>query len=151
MKGMMDWNRRKKYLYVVSTTHCANAYTYPTVYRQHISPSHARIDEVAHTFPCPLKEEPHNKYLQSCHRNHQRTLHHTEIEYSTLRALDGTHVPVLSRPEILLISIDGGKVAGDFEDGFFEGRGLFRRGTLFAGKLGVFGFVLDLDPSTWCQ
>ena len=34
-------------------------------------------------------------------------------------------------------------MAGDFEDGFFEGGGLFGGGALFAGELGA-GFVFDL-------
>ncbi len=97
------------------------------------------------TFPCPLEEEPHNKYLQPSHTNHQPALHHTKIKYPTLRTLDSAEVSILARAEVLLIAVDGGEVAGDFHDGFFEGGGLFGGGALFGGEEGGGRFVLNLE------
>lgn len=104
-------------------------------------------DRDHHTFPRPLKEEPHNENLQSRHRNHQCTFCNAEVKNPVLRALDRAHVPVLPRPEVFLVPVDGGEIAGDFEDGFFERGGLFGGRALFAGELGIAGFVLDLSEA----
>ena len=96
------------------------------------------------TFSCTLKEKSHDKYLQSCHRYHQKALHHAKIEYPVLRALDSTHITVLSCPEIFLIAVDCRQIAGYFENGFLKSGCLFGGGALFAGKAGGFGFIFNL-------
>ena len=96
------------------------------------------------TFPCPLEEESHNKHLQSSHTNHQSALHHTKIKYPTLRTFNSAEVSILARAEVFLVAVDGGEVAGDFHDGFFEGGGLFGGGALFGGEEGGGGFVFNL-------
>jgi hypothetical protein len=95
------------------------------------------------SFPRALKEEPYNKDLQPCHCHHHNRLQDTEIEDAALGASDGGEVSVLPRAEILLVSVDGGQLRGELEDGIFEHRGLFRRGSLFCWELGAL-LVLDL-------
>lgn len=101
---------------------------------------------VAHTFPRPLEKEPHDKNLQACHTNHQPTFHHAKIEDARLGALDGAEVTIFARTEVFLVAGDRRQLARDFVEGFFEGRGLFRRRALFARELGA-GFILDLFGS----
>ena len=123
--------------------HHAHIHTYPTHSSQLVLPTPIQ-NTLKLTFPCPLKEEPHNKHLQPSHTNHQPTLHHTKVKYPTLRTLNSAEIPVLTCAEVFLVAIDGGEVAGDFHDGFFEGRGLFGGGALFGGEEGGRRFVFDL-------
>ena len=83
------------------------------------------------TFPRPLKEKPDDEDLQAGHADHQSALHHAEVEDPALGALDRAEVSILARAEVLLVAVDGGEVAGDFEDGLFERGGLFGGGALF--------------------
>lgn len=71
------------------------------------------------TFPGSLKEEPHNEDLQPSHANHQPALHHTEIKYPALCALDGTEIAILTGPEVFLVAMDSRKVSRDFHNGLF--------------------------------
>jgi len=90
-----------------------------------------------------LEKEPHNEYLQTRHCNHHDALDNAEIEYPTLCTPDRAKIAVFACTEVFLIAIDGGKLAREFEDGFFQ-RGLLVRCTaLFAGQFSS-GFVFNL-------
>lgn len=56
-----------------------------------------------HTFPRPLEEEPHDKYLQPSHRHHHQALQHAKVENPSFRAPNSAEVPVLTRPEVFLV------------------------------------------------
>ena len=90
-----------------------------------------------------LEEETDDKDLQRTHGNNQADLNHAEVDDAALSALDGGKVAVLARAEVLLVSGDGGDLAGDLEDGLLEDGRLLRRGALLGGKRGL-GLVLDL-------
>jgi len=96
-----------------------------------------------HTFPRPLKKEPHNKHLQPRHPHHHHALHHAEIEDPRLGAFHGGRIAVLARAEVFLVAIDGGEVPRDFEDGFFEDGGLGWAGPALGGEEGGGGVVLE--------
>lgn len=124
--------------------HHAHIHTYPTHTRQQLLPTPTQeISKL--TFPCSLKEEPHDKHLQPSHTNHQPALHHTKVKYPTLGTLHSAEIPVLARAEVFLVAVDGGEVAGDFHDGFFESGGLFGGSAFFGGEEGGGGFVFDLE------
>lgn len=102
--------------------------------------SHAlQVSRVAY-----LEEEPDDEDLQTCHAHHHQALDDREVEYPPLRAPDGGEVPVLARPEVLLVARDGGELAGELEDRFFKRGRLFWGRALLGGDLGVALFVLDL-------
>jgi len=73
----------------------SNALPKDAVYPSHISLSRA------------LEEEPHNKYLQSCHTNHHQAFNYTEIKDPPLRTPDRTEISILSSAEILLVPGNG--------------------------------------------
>lgn len=60
------------------------------------------------TLASALEEEPDDEDLQTRHCNHHQALDDAEVEYATLRAPDRAEVSVFSRPEVLLVAVDGG-------------------------------------------
>lgn len=103
------------------------------------------------TFPSPLEEKPHHKYLQSGHRHHHQPLNDTKVENPALCATHGAEVTVLAGPEVLLVPRDGRQLRGQLENRLFESRCLFgASATLSGGKLGAF-LVLDLIVMATCQ
>jgi len=116
-------------------------HTYPT------SDQHARThfnQTRQHTFARALEKESHDKDLQPSHHNHHNPLNDAKVEYAPLRTPYSAKVAVLARAEVLLIPVDGGELAGDFEDGLFERGVLFGGGALLGGELSGTGLVLDL-------
>ena len=100
--------------------------------------------QAQHTFPCPLEEEPDDKHLQASHSHHQPTFDNAKIKYSRLSALDRTEIPILPRPEVLLIPIDRRQVSGHLQYRLFQRRSLLRWGGLLGGEQcrGTFPFNL---------
>jgi len=128
---------RDKSQYPSHSSHAHKALMYDTRLQSPIPiPSHVPL-------PRPLEEEPHNKHLQSRHRNHHNTLQDTKIEDPLLCASHSREIPVLSCPKVLLIPIDRAQLAAQLQDALFKHRRLFRGGALFGGQLGA-GFVLHL-------
>ena len=97
------------------------------------------------TLPRPLKEKPHDKNLQPRHRNHHRTDHHTEIKNPPLRTLHRAEIPILPRPEILLIPRYGRQIPGDLHDALLQLRRLFRGSPLLGGQESVVRFTFHGD------
>ena len=95
------------------------------------------------TFTSTLEKESHNEDLKPSHRNHHHTLNNTEVEYPLLRAPYRAKIPILPRPEVLLIPTYRGQLAGKFHNRVFQGSRLFGAGALFGRKLRA-NLVFDL-------
>lgn len=91
-----------------------------------------------------MEKEPHNEDLQASHCDHDQALQYAEVENTLLRAPHRGEVPVLSRAEVFLVSVDGRQLGGDFEDGFFEDGGLLGSRALLGRELCAC-FVLNLE------
>jgi len=91
-----------------------------------------------------LEEESDYKDLQGPHADDQPYLDHAKVDNAPLCALHRRKVTVLARAEVLLVSADGGELAGDLEDGLLEDGGLLGGRSLLGGELGA-GFILDGD------
>lgn len=94
--------------------------------------------------PRPLEKEPHHKYLQPRHGDHEHILNDAEPEDARLGAADGAEIAVLARAEVLLVPRDGRQLPGELEHGLGEEGGLLGGGALFGGEGGAV-FVFDLD------
>jgi hypothetical protein len=113
---------------------------YPSLILKQIA-IHANLDVA---FPVTLEKEPYDEHLQPGHTTHHQALHDTKVEDPPLRAPHSTKIPVLSRPEVLLVPRDSGQLARQLVDRFFENRGLLRGGPLLGGQLSASVFVFNL-------
>lgn len=68
-----------------------------------------------HTLPPTREELPHDEHLQTRHRDHQTTLHQTEVEDPLLRTPDRAEIPVLPRAEVLLLPSQSADLAVQLE------------------------------------
>ena len=91
-----------------------------------------------------LEEEPDNKDLQSAHGHHKEDLDHAEVDDALLCAADRAEVSVLARPEVFLVTGDGGQLARDLPDRLLKSRRLLRRRSLLRGQADT-RLVLDLQ------
>jgi hypothetical protein len=74
------------------------------------SVSNPKIPHSHITFPRALEEEPHDEDLQASHRHHHEELNHAEPEDPALRTPYGAEIAVLSRAEVLLLSVYGAQL-----------------------------------------
>ena len=95
------------------------------------------------SLPSTREKHPHDEHLQTSHAHHQSALEQAEVEYSVLRTPDSAEVPVLPRPEVLLLSCEGGDLAREADDGLLNAGKLLGGCARLLGKVGT-GFVLDL-------
>lgn len=70
------------------------------------------------TFPSTMKEELHNKHLESGHSNHNEHLDKGEFEDSRLRGADCREVSIFSCPKVFLIARDSRELSRDLEERF---------------------------------
>lgn len=79
------------------------------------------------TLASTLEKESDDEYLQGTHADNKSNLDHAKVDNTLLGACNGAEVAVLTRSKVLLVSGNGGELAGDLEDGFLQDRGLFWR------------------------
>lgn len=72
------------------------------------------------TLASTLEEESDNKHLQRTHTDNKSNLDHAEVDNALLRARDSAEVTVLTCSKVFLVSGNGGKLAGDLEDGLLQ-------------------------------
>lgn len=65
-----------------------------------------------------MKEELHNKNLESSHSDHDKHLDKGEFKDSRLRRADCGEVSIFSCPKIFLIARDSRELSGDLEERF---------------------------------
>ena len=106
---------------------------------------YARREKAQLTLPTTSEEHPDHKDLQPSHGNNQPTLNKTEIPNPALRTPDRAEIPILPRPEILLLPTNTRQKATDFDNALFQRSRLFGRTALFARDSGAAHFVLDGD------
>lgn len=98
------------------------------------------------TLASALEEEAHNEHLQRAHGDDQEALDHAKVDDSVLGADNSSEVAVLTCAEVLLVTRDGGKLAGDLVNRLLKSRRLFRRRALLSRQLGAL-LMLDLLQS----
>lgn len=94
-----------------------------------------------------LEEEPNDEDLQRPHADNKATLDQAKVDDSPLGVFNRVEVSVLSGAEVLLVSGDGGDLAGDLVDGLLHNCRALRRGALLGRQLCP-RFILDLEHET---
>lgn len=92
---------------------------------------------------CALEEEAHDKDLQCAHAYNQAGLDEAKVDNPLLGTSNSAEIAVLTRPKILLVAGDGGKLAGDSICGLAQGIGLLIGAALFRWESNT-GFIFDL-------